>query len=202
MIQERQILKEQKEMIQMRNYILTIFMFLSGYKNAFSQKEMPVLIDTILVVKMSSFDSQNEIIGSDLYYIYKDSLYNDIISSDSYCDNKYEFGQIYELKNSIQKSKFYSELLSKKTFVKINMDDFILNGKSFFCLDTDCLNNKKQKAQKNYVYVKKEVVIFSKISCNLNDEDVGVSIHYKSFEKLFFPLWKGRFLIPLRFANK
>jgi hypothetical protein len=180
----------------MRKYLIFFILFVLS-NNLFSQKTLPVLIDTVMVVKIFSFSSDNKTMSIDDYFIYKNQLYNNFISSDFFCSKNFDFIQTYRLQESIKKSKFYKKLMTSKEFKRMAICDFTLINSAVFCTDTACLNKNNCTFKDCYVYFKKEIIMFSLISCDLQKSEIGNSVHYKFLENFLFPYWKGAFLIPL-----
>lgn len=183
-------------MIPMHKSILTIILVVITSTNCKAQNySIDLFYDSIVYFKTYTYSNDKKmILGTDDYFIFNNQLFNNFISADVYNLPEDKFKNFYNVKEQIKNSKYYKSMINNKLFKSISLCDFVRLHEDilrpslsvdFLCENTEVL----------YLFTKK--IVFNVITINTSKNLIGLSVHNKIFEKLLFPAWNGKYLIPI-----
>lgn len=181
----------------MHKPIYLFFLIFASTKSHSQTNRESVFFDSVTIIKTYTLSSdKGSILGNDEYFIFRNELYNNFVSADISCFSGPKFLDLYKVQQAVKNSIFYKGLMNRKEFTQSTLCNFLNFNKKVF--PSDSLDeNSICKSQNTVVKYKTVLIMFYTLTCNTEKEYIGNSVHYKNFEKLFFPFWHGKFLLPL-----
>jgi hypothetical protein len=183
----------------MRKYLIYFGLLFSA--NSLAQvKNLQIHKDSIEVLEFLNLLSgkSKEVIGIDIYFVYKNKLYNNATSYHGNLPNTSYAEPLNKIATIIDTSQSYSDIIDGGKFKMITVDSLKKRYFNIFCNDTTVF--KELKSPNVLIASKKVDVVFVTFECNIINENelAGWAVHNKIYERRFYKIWNGRYILPIR----